>query len=192
MIPHPPINETLLVNTCDSICACIFADSAPAAPSNLMQNCEYNTLTSSTQTMAFANATFTWQAPNETGGIGINISHYTVDTSLESPVNTSTLSHTLTDLVVGRDHTVSVTVTATNECGLQSDPSEDVISVPAESKYKLQCLKSVHVFKTGSTGVANGCVKVRDRLYIGDAISNKTFRIHLAGLRVLMWRTRML
>ena len=77
--------------------------------------------------MAFANASFTWQAPNQTGGIGIDIAHYTVNTIVGHPVNTSTLSHTLTDLVVGRDHTVSVTVTATNECGLESNPSEDLV-----------------------------------------------------------------
>ena len=29
-------------------------------------------------------------------------------------------------------------------------------------------------------------------LAVGDAISNKTFRTHLAELRVLMWPTRML
>ena len=84
-----------------------------------------NTLTS---------ATVTWQEPTDTGGGGIDIVHYTVDTSVGSPVNTSTLSHTLTGLEVETDYAVSVT--ATNECGFESAPSYDlIIRIPAESTY---------------------------------------------------------
>ena len=87
---------------------------SPVAPSGLDQVSSANTLTS---------ATFTWEEPTDTGGGGIV--HYTVDTSVGSPVNTTTLSHTLTGLEVDTDYTVSVT--ATNECGFESAPSEDLI-----------------------------------------------------------------
>ena len=90
------------------------------APSSLEQVPSANTLTS---------ATFTWQAPTNTGGIGIDIVHYT---SVGSPVNTTTLSHTLTGLEVETDYTVSVT--ATNECGFESAPSDElIIRIPAGS-----------------------------------------------------------
>ena len=82
-------------------------------------------------------ATFTWQEPTDTGGGGIV--HYTVDTSVGSPVNTSTLSHTLTGLEVETDYTVNVT--ATNECGFESSPSGDLtIRIPAESTYNYKDL----------------------------------------------------
>ena len=100
----------------------IFVDSPPVAPSGLEQVSIANTLTS---------ATFTWQVPTDTGGGGIDITHYTVDTSV---ANTTTLSHTLTGLEVETDYTVSVT--ATNECGLESAPSNDlIIRIPAGSMY---------------------------------------------------------
>ena len=100
-----------------------FVDSSPAAPSSLEQVPSANTLTS---------ATFTWQEPTDTGGGGIDITHYTVDTSVGSPVNTTTLSHTLTGLEVETDYTVSVT--ATNECGFESAPSDElIIRIPAGS-----------------------------------------------------------
>ena len=109
------INVTLHAN---------FVDSA-VAPSSLEQVPSGNTLTS---------ATFTWQEPTDTGGGGIDIVHYTVDTSGGSPVNTTTLSHTLTGLEVETDYTVSVT--ATNECGLESAPSDElIIRIPAGSTY---------------------------------------------------------
>ena len=98
----------------------MFVDS-PVAPSSLYQVPSSNTLTS---------ATFTWQEPTDTGGGGIV--HFTVYTSVGSPVNNSTLSHTLTDLEVETNYTVSVT--ATNECGLESAPSDDlIIRIPAGS-----------------------------------------------------------
>ena len=99
------------------------ADS-PLAPSGLEQVPSANTLTS---------ATITWQEPPDTGEGGIDITHYTVYTSLRSPVDISTLSHTLTGLEVETDYAVSVT--ATNECGLESTPSNDlIIRIPAGSK----------------------------------------------------------
>ena len=111
-----------------------FVDSA-VAPSGLDQVSSANTLIS---------ATFTWQESTDTGGGGIV--HYTVDTSVGSPVNTTTLSHTLTGLEVETDYTVSVT--ATNECGLESAPSEDlIIRIPAESTYNYKDLHYMHVFK---------------------------------------------
>ena len=100
------------------------------APSSLEQVPSGNTLTS---------ATFTWQEPTDTGGGGIDIVHYTVDTSGGSPVNTTTLSHTLTGLEVETDYTVSVT--ATNECGFESAPSDDlIIRIPAGSTYNYKDL----------------------------------------------------
>ena len=109
---------------------CVFAGSGPAAPSVLEQVCSANTLTSAN----VASATFTWQEPTDTGGGGIDISHYTVNTSLGSPVTTPTLSHTLTGLELETNYTVSVT--ATNECGLESVPSEDlIIRIPVGSTY---------------------------------------------------------
>ena len=102
---------------------CFDADS-PLAPSGLEQVSSANTLTS---------ATITWPEPTDTGGGGIDITHYTVYTSLRSPVDISTLSHTLTGLEVETDYAVSVT--ATNECGLESAPSDDlIIRIPAGSK----------------------------------------------------------
>ena len=108
----------------------IFVDSSPAAPSGLEQVPSGNTLTS---------ATFTWQEPTDTGGGGIDTTCYTVYTSVGSPVNTTTLSHTLTGLEVDTDYTVSVT--ATNECGLASASSDDlIIRIPAGSTYNYKDL----------------------------------------------------
>ena len=120
----------MIVNVCFIHCLCMFVDSPPAAPSGLDQVSSANTLIS---------ATFTWQEPTDTGGGGINITHYTVDTSVGSPVNNSTLSHTLTGLEVETDYTVGVT--ATNECGSQSSPSADlIIRIPAGSTYNYKDL----------------------------------------------------
>ena len=104
---------------------CMFVDSPPATPSGLEQVSSANTLIS---------ATLTWQELTDTGGDGIDITHYTVYTSVGSPVNTTTLSHTLTGLEVDTDYTVSVT--ATSKCGLESAPSDDlIIRIPAGSTY---------------------------------------------------------
>ena len=102
---NAPINNYYKI-ICNAACMivhvcfihCMFLDSPPAAPSSLEQVSSANTLTS---------ATFTWQEPTDTGGIGIDIVHYTVNTSVGSPVNTSTLSHTLTGLEVETDYTVT-------------------------------------------------------------------------------------
>ena len=91
---------------------------SPTAPSGLEQVPSANTLTS---------ATFSWQEPTDTGGIGIV--DYTVNTNTGSPVNTPTLSHTLTGLEFETNYTVSVT--ATNECGLESAPSDLLVRIPA-------------------------------------------------------------
>ena len=104
----------------------MLVDSPPAAPSGLEQVSSANILTSAN----VANATFKWQEPTDTGGGGIDIAHYTVDTNL---ANVTILNYTLTDLEVETDYSVSVT--ATNECGLESNPSELVIRIPAGSTY---------------------------------------------------------
>ena len=107
----------------------MFAVSPPAAPPGLEQVPSANTLTCANCTEA--NATFRWQEPTDTGGGGIDISHYTVNTSV---ANVTILNYTLTGLEVETDYTVSVT--ATNECGFESAPSEDlVIRIPAGSTY---------------------------------------------------------
>ena len=106
---------------------CMFAVSPPAAPSGLEQVPSANTLTCDKCTEA--NATFSWQAPTDTGGGGIDIADYTVNTS---PATITILNYTLTGLELETNYTVSVT--ATNECGLESAPSEDlVIRIPVGS-----------------------------------------------------------
>ena len=83
---------------------------ASPTPSNLRQLLNSNTPTT---------ATITWDSVD-------NAVSYTVrSTSLQSPVTgIEEESYTLTDLELETDYTVSVT--ATNECGVESPPSVDI------------------------------------------------------------------
>ena len=82
----------------------------PTAPSNLMNAKNSNTLTT---------ATITW----ESGGNDVS---YTVNsTSPGAPFSgIKQTSYTLCDLEVETDYVVSVT--AINECGIESPPSEEI------------------------------------------------------------------
>ena len=82
----------------------------PTAPSNLRQLLSSNTPTT---------ATITWDSVD-------NAVSYTVrSTSLQSPVTgIEEESYTLTGLELETDYTVSVT--ATNVCGEESSPSQDI------------------------------------------------------------------
>ena len=82
----------------------------PAAPLHLVQVRSSNTLTT---------ATITWES------VGNDVSYTVNSTSPGAPFfGITQTSHTLRDLEVGTDYVVSVT--ATNECGIESPPSEEI------------------------------------------------------------------
>ena len=82
----------------------------PAAPSNLVQVKSSNTLTT---------ATITWES------VGNDVSYTVNSTSAGAPFSEiMQTSYTLHDLEVETDYVVSVT--ATNECGIESPPSEEI------------------------------------------------------------------
>ena len=83
---------------------------SPAAPLNLVHVKSSNTLTT---------ATITWES------VGNNVSYTVNSTSAGAPFSGITqTSYTLRDLEVETDYVVSVT--ATNECGIESPPSEEI------------------------------------------------------------------
>ena len=83
---------------------------SPAAPSHLVHVKSSNTLTT---------ATITWES------VGNNVSYTVNSTSAGAPFPGITqTTYTLCDLEVGTDYVVSVT--ATNECGIESPPSEEI------------------------------------------------------------------
>ena len=83
---------------------------SPTAPSNLRQLLSSNTRTT---------ATITWDSVDNA------VSYAVRSTSLQSPVTgIEEESYTLTGLELETDYTV--TVTATNECGVESSPSQDI------------------------------------------------------------------
>jgi hypothetical protein len=83
---------------------------SPAAPSHLVHVKSSNTLTT---------ATITWES------VGNDVSYTVNSTSAGAPFSGITqTSYTLRDLEVGTDYVVSVT--ATNECGIESPPSEEI------------------------------------------------------------------
>ena len=83
---------------------------SPAAPSNLVHVKSSNTLTT---------ATITWES------VGNNVSYTVNSTSPRAPFSGITqTSYTFGDLEVETDYVVSVT--ATNECGTESPPSEEI------------------------------------------------------------------
>ena len=83
---------------------------SPAAPSHLVHVKSSNTLTT---------ATITWES------VGNDVSYTVNSTSAGAPFSGITqTSYTLHDLEVETDYVVSVT--ATNECGIESPPSEEI------------------------------------------------------------------
>ena len=83
---------------------------SPAAPSHLVHVKSSNTLTT---------ATITWES------VGNNVSYTVNSTSAEAPFSEITqTSYTLCDLEVETDYVLSVT--ATNKCGIESPPSEEI------------------------------------------------------------------
>ena len=83
---------------------------SPAAPSHLVHVKSSNTLTT---------ATITWES------VGNNVSYTVNSTSAGAPFSGITqTSYTLSDLEVETDYVVSVTTT--NECGIESSPSEEI------------------------------------------------------------------
>ena len=83
---------------------------SPAAPSHLVHVKNSNTLTT---------ATITWES------VGNDVSYTVNSTSAGAPFfGITQTSYTLHDLEVETDYVVSVT--ATNECGIESPPSEEI------------------------------------------------------------------
>ena len=110
---------------------------SPTSPSNLRQLLSSNTPTT---------ATITWDSVD-------NAVSYTVrSTSHQSGIEEE--SYTLTDLELETDYTVSVT--ATNECGVESPPSQDItvrINIQGNMVYNCDLFVwTVHVFFYSSRG----------------------------------------
>ena len=124
-----------------NVCCCALNNiptASPTAPSNLRQLLSSNTPT---------NATITWDSVD-------NAVSYTVrSTSLQSPATGIVEeSYTLTGLELVTDYTV--TVTATNECGVESPPSQDItirIDIQGMILYVYNFVWTMHVFLYSSS-----------------------------------------
>ena len=108
-----------------------YSSGPPAAPSNLVHVKSSNTLTT---------ATITWES------VGNNVSYTVNSTSAGAPFSGITqTSYTLRDLEVETDYVVSVT---TNECGIESPPSEEItVRIDGQgTMYRCMFYVSIYVY----------------------------------------------
>ena len=114
----------------------------PAAPSNLVHVKSSNTLTT---------ATITWES------VGNNVS-YTVNSTCPGAPFSGIIqtSYTLRDLEVGTDYVVSVT--AINECGIESPPSEEITVRIDRQGTMYMCMYNNNTMQYNFPCVTHNCV----------------------------------